>query len=255
MTTTTVTVIHSTSGLDVVTAAATVAAAVGTIGAVLVALYLSVWRERRRKPSLTLSIEDSAPETSYGLVWEDPARFRDPEIPVAEPVYVEVTNANGHSTAHDVEVLLSVDYTNRAGETYTEFEHRPLTWAFVSTPEGLPLTSVSIPAGVTRKAVLLRYGPWTWVDAFLTRMSLLYNVRPDPDPIQVNALFSVAPITWEDYQEIADWMSYSLRFLISGRDFDAVEYEVELKPTVDKQEDQAHPSLVVSFALDEFRRV
>jgi hypothetical protein len=241
--------VYVNSAWDVVTAIATVGAAVGTVGAVVVALYISVWRERRRSPKLSLALEDLQSEMEYALSWERPEAMGDPGIPLPEVMYVEVTNADGRVTAHDVEVLLSVDYTNRQGETYTHFEHRPLVWAYATTQTGLPLTSVSIPPGVTRKAELLRYGPWTWIDAYVRRMSALANAREDADALELNAVFTAAPITSDHYLEIAEWMSYELRLVVSARDVATVAYRTELQSTVERDENAPHPTVSVAVKL------
>jgi hypothetical protein len=44
------------SALDWITAVSAAAGAIGTVAAVVTALYLSLWREARRRPTLTLEL-------------------------------------------------------------------------------------------------------------------------------------------------------------------------------------------------------
>jgi hypothetical protein len=123
--------------------------AVGTIGAVLVALFLDelpVLRQRRREPRLTLthSVDDSAIEVTY-----TPTSLVSVGVSGrAAYLRLAVSNEPGHDAARDVEVLLQ-----RVERIHGEHGHviervhvasPPFGWSNVET------TSLTIPAGVTR---------------------------------------------------------------------------------------------------------
>lgn len=93
----------------------------------------------------------------------------DDDDPPPDSVYLNVSNARGKSTAHDVEVLLTARWEANDGAQVTSFENRPLAWAFVSSEASRHVTAISIPAGVTRKVEVLRIGPSWWLQAFIAR--------------------------------------------------------------------------------------
>lgn len=90
------------SWLDYVVAIGTLLASLGALAAVGLTLYLNVWREHRRLPSLTLELTD---ESTDGVIY-DPE-----EVGGATALSpVNVRNAVGKKSAHRVEVLLSAGY-------------------------------------------------------------------------------------------------------------------------------------------------
>jgi hypothetical protein len=238
--------------LDFVTAVAAIAAAVGTVSAVLVALYLNLWRERRRRPRLTLSIDpESAEGETWGLKWED-LDF-DPGYPPGQPkvLYLRVTNETGRSTAQDVEVLLT-ERTNEGNldtPTSLSFEHRSLAWAHVTTEDGRPVTSVSIPSGVTRKIEIAKYGPNTWIDAFVSSHSVRTGgSKEDPlEPLSDNAIFAIPPYSFDHYYDIPEWLTRRMTFVVAARDVDAVTYEAQLDFHVEKKPDEEHETIQIWF--------
>src|SRR4051812_14454338 len=128
-----------TSVLDWVTAGAAVVAALGTLAAVATALYLSLWSERGRRPELSLALGDESEVGGMGIIgygeedWDDVA-----------PVLLQVRAARGKRTAHDVEVLLTAVWRGEAPkyspDPHTQFDSRPLGWAFVASEAGTPVT-------------------------------------------------------------------------------------------------------------------
>jgi hypothetical protein len=101
---------------DTVRTGATVAAAIGTVGAVLYALYRDLILANRRRPRLDLLFDPTGPDAVVvgTLGGTDSAYVR-----------LRVTNAKGKDTADDVQVLVTEVLTLDGSET---------------TPMGLPLT-------------------------------------------------------------------------------------------------------------------
>lgn len=134
------------SSLDYLVAISTALAAFGTLAAVVLALYLNVWRERRSKPKLSLEeFEDSW----FGVGF-------DPGKPTPESVWgvpLIVRNAVGRSTAHNVQVLAT--FSIRVGDDQTWVDYvvdQPLVWKFAALPSsGDGTATVDIPPGVGRK--------------------------------------------------------------------------------------------------------
>jgi hypothetical protein len=250
---------RSDSWLDVLAAVATMVAAIGTVAAVVVALYLNLWRESRRRPELELSIdEESAAISIWALSWEE-SEF-DPGYPPGQPevLYLRVSNQSGRTTAQDVEVLLTerIVSDKPGGFTGISFENRSLAWGYLTTEDGRPVTSVSIPAGVMRKVEVARFGPSTWLDAFVSAHSVRAGgPAEDPmEPIGSNALYAIPPYTYEDFQDLSEWLERYVTLTISARDVDAVVYEAKLEMHVDKSGSGKDGSIEIWFDWVDFRQ-
>jgi hypothetical protein len=135
------------SDADWITAVASVLAAIGTVGAVAVALWQTVWRERRAAPRLRL-----ARNRSTDMHYLDTAVFG--------YVTLTVSNTSKHRTAHDVEVLLSVwnDVDPNLLDEATQVKAQPLVWWMSDATVREARTLQNIPPGVERQIALLCIG-------------------------------------------------------------------------------------------------
>lgn len=157
-------VLVASSFSDYLTAWATLGAAVGTISAVLIALYRDTWRAWRRRPRLSLSFGagnkgSQTWSTTGGSAWLPGLRLK-------------VTNAKGRDSAEDVEVLFT--FWSPDKET-PRVEDRALLWA--SPYEGDEVvTKMTIAPGVSRELEFIRLGrPWALDQITLGRSRALEN--------------------------------------------------------------------------------
>jgi hypothetical protein len=136
-------------GGDVTDWLGTVAAligAVGTLGAVFLALWLQWLRVQRRRPSLTLHFDKTRDRVSV------PQRAKDRQEPLdyrSHWVRPRVTNKTGGDSAEDVEIVLvrveALDNeTGRSSQRESNLEGLSLKWSEVKSAKA------SVPPGVTR---------------------------------------------------------------------------------------------------------
>jgi hypothetical protein len=219
--------------LDYVIAISTALAALGTLAAVLLALYLNVWRERRLRPVLTF---DEYEDTWFGIGFN-------PGEPTEQSVFgipLIVRNATGRRTAHNVQVLLT--FSVKHDDDWLDFVvDQPLVWKFANTPSpGGGIAAVDIPPGVGRKIFV----------AFIGEPNQLYKTlsprkgRPgsfaDDDGCEIRydefgkAVAVSPPIagvlaTYPFTQDAAFWFwrdeEYRFRFTLTSHDSDAATYE------------------------------
>lgn len=133
-----------------VQAVSSVFEAVGTVSAVLFALFLQVYRVWRRKPVLTLSFDPSPNDDDIALVdWDD----------FLLALRVKVHNATGKTASAGTQVILE-KVVKPAHAKVNTIPSRNLAWSDV------PSDTISIPAG-------------TW-----RRVDILFVIanRPDEDP-------------------------------------------------------------------------
>jgi hypothetical protein len=218
------------SDLDYVTAISTAVAAIGTLLAVLVALYLSSWRERRLRPNLRLVI---SPRGNIGVGFR-----RHPEMaPFFQPLSFELSNATGHRTAYDTEVLVTVetdiaDTQERAPALATD---RPLVWAFGDKPMGIGQARVDVPPGVTRSLTVAYLGhPWSLAEA-------IYPGSPEPVENSDNmadffGVFGLYPLQQDSLVFLSDNL-YHVTFVVTARDTDARRYTSDLTFVIEDQGD------------------
>jgi hypothetical protein len=213
--------------LDWLVGISTAAAAVGTLAAVVVALYLSTWREHRRRPVLKLALDrnDGFGTGPTGYLGLDSLGDDTP----VDPVYLIVSNERRKNTAHDVEVLLLAGPEGR----HRLIDHRPLPWVVASPSGSEYVTRISVPPGVARKVVLMHVGPPQALKSFLSRQPG-WAGRPRPDWLgEVFAVFATYP-TEDDVNSLNEDSHHQLRFVVTARDIDAVAYEAELELDVEK---------------------
>lgn len=129
--------------------------AIGTVGAVITALVVAGRPDRaarRRRPSLSLSLDDQ-----LGLTIECVTLFEN-DTPVGSTpatwIRLSVTNAKGKDTATDVELFAARITEPDAGDTqrFAHVSFPPFGWPHVEDPR------MDVPSGVTR---LIDIG---WVD-------------------------------------------------------------------------------------------
>jgi hypothetical protein len=207
--------------LDYILAISTAVAAAGTLLAVLVALYLNVWREARKRPRLNICFDD--PERAGGAGFQGnptgPNAVRAlPDLPVR----VRVSNEPGRRTAHDVEVLLTASWVGEDGDPYAFVESTPLVWSPHHRLEGRE-TQLAIPPGVGRTIDLLTYG---LPEAVFDLAQAPPGTTTDPG---VFALLHIWPFSFDEHLLLVDRLEYRFRFVITARDVDARVYETALR--------------------------
>jgi hypothetical protein len=223
------------SWLDYLSAISTAVAAVGTLAAVLVALYLNVWREHRARPKLLL---EEYEDTWFGVGFNPGSRTKDDVwgIPLL------VRNSAGRKTAHNVQVLAT--FSVRLGEdgAWTDFvTDQPLVWKFGALPSsGGGTAGVDIPAGVCRKVFVAFIGeanqlfetlwprkpmPGGFANEAGEQIEYDESGRPVAKSPPVAGVLATYPFTQDD----AFWFwrdeEYRLRLTLTSHDSDAATYE------------------------------
>lgn len=224
----------------------TLAAAAGTVAAVLIALYRDTWRARRRRPMLTLSVADDA---VLGGV-----RIPEPMRGVLPGIRLKIANAPGRNTATDVEVLMSawqrVVPSNGRDEPWQPFfELRPLVWSSKYESREPDATLTEIPAGVSRHVEFARVGRPSDLQAVIEGRALGIDVPPEltqrrhigeappPPPEEGSSwlespdcgVLVVPPFDGSYRHVLPEHMIYRFRFVVAARDIDAVTYDAVLR--------------------------
>lgn len=137
------------------TAWATAGAAVGTISAVAIVLYRDTWRAARRRPQLSIEFAEDNPDFIH---------LSDRERGHLPGFRLNIANATGRDTAHDVEVLVSFwsmrhppPELGRSTDWDQRLANRPLVWAN-EYESGEITTRATIPPGVSRQVEFVRFG-------------------------------------------------------------------------------------------------
>jgi hypothetical protein len=215
---------------DIISAVGTIAAAIGTLLAVLAALYINVWRERRSRPKLHLQ---KSPPVEFSKAGENPlARSSDwafwkpdpdadetanfllmgetlrREPPNFAQFNLSVSNGRNRKTAHDVEVLLTVSRYEpgepnidlyEGGWMENVIDHQPLVWRESDRPIGSGTRAIQIPPGVTRKITLLFVGPGEVIYERIWPHGPKGSARTNLD--NVRGLFATFPLDQNALQE------------------------------------------------------
>jgi hypothetical protein len=143
-------------------------AALGTVAAVLVALYVGVWRSWRQRPSLSLIFDDS-----IGLT--DLTEITTQGGTLAGYVRFRVQAKKGKRAAEDVEVLVLSVKEATLGQTWKMIgavENWPLVWSNVFPPT----TKVNLAPGVARHVDLLHI----YKDGREGALPLILDIYPMP---------------------------------------------------------------------------
>jgi hypothetical protein len=181
--------------------AATVVAALGTVGAVVLALWLQVYRERRRKPSLRLVYSAADPASE---AWAPVYR----EGHQALWLRFSVCNATGKDTARDVQVLVTRVVTPR--ERSELVPGGPLHWTDLRSP------TIDLPAGISRKVDVAQLelpastqaGTVLWLKVSPVEGDTRHRLEPGSYDVElavtaqgVDAVFYNAKLDFEDVPE------------------------------------------------------
>lgn len=150
--------------------------AVGTVSAVLVALYVAGRPERvarRRRPSLSLSLDDQLGVTIETVTLHD----KDDRVVASSPapwIRLSVTNASGKDTATDVELFAARVTEPAAGDAQprAHVSYPPFGWPHVETAR------MDVPGGVTR---LIDIG-WFELNPFTSTSKDKFQLRLVPQP-------------------------------------------------------------------------
>lgn len=206
---------------DYVTAIATAVAAVGTVGAVLVALFYQPLRERRRRPLLSIlpprNFTREMPGSSYQL----------------EAQTFKVSAAKGRKSAEEVEVLATVRWRSARPDAawHLQFDNRPLPWYSSDDVEG-NLERMHLAPGVTRRVEFLKVGApealYEWLDwpipggdSYLSSGAVV-ALSPPPRPKIPGS-----------HPFVHDHLDWKLRLDLTAKDVDTRTYEVDLKVVVE----------------------
>lgn len=214
--------------LDYVVAVGTLLASLGALAAVGLTLYLNVWRERRRQPELTLEF---SPDAEHGVIYEP-----DQVGGATALAPLNVRNAAGKNSAHRVEVLLSAGYwlgppgTEGAIREFIELVNQePITWWISDPPQGAGRATAEIPAGVSRKAVLLISGhPLTLREMVGGDPEISDQVK-DSLRRKHTGIFAVVPMTERTIEWVDNQLAYEIRLTLVAEDMDAKTYRTRLR--------------------------
>lgn len=206
---------------------ASVIAAIGTVAAVLVALYLPLVRERRREPRLSLSLGRQA----HGV------ELRQGVTGQVNRLRLKIMSEPGRKTAHNVEVLLSAAWPmpSMPDKEFLVVDHEPLKW-FGGGASVAPATRISLAPGVSREVSVIWIGrpldlyktmgmggpteeevaladSGASDDRWITEAFGVFDVQPGPD---YGSLF------------LEPHLAYKLRLDVTAQDIETVSYEVKL---------------------------
>jgi hypothetical protein len=166
-------------------------AALGTVGAVLAALFLPRFEERRTRPQLTLSTE---PEGGMGMVVGSGG---------SEWVNLRIHNARGKRMARDVEVRV-LAWTVRPDATHVVVEDLGLVVDAAGTA-----TVTTVPPGHARSVGFL----------------VIEDVDEDQEGPGVFAHFRTAPPEAARLSRMEPPYEYPTYVTVTGSNFDALVYE------------------------------
>lgn len=191
-------------------------AAAGTIGAVLVALFGPAWREKRRRPSLQLVVEDHDVMTLYD------AAAAGREKPDDGPA-INVVNATGKDVARDVEVLATVlmPYEEEGEELPIPLVERETLLFNSPSRRSRDEWQTRVPPGFGRRVYFVLLG---------ARAELFHSFRAVEDvtsrewkDVGQNAALAAYPPTRDNMFWLADG-EYIVELEVTGANFDALSY-------------------------------
>lgn len=232
---------------------ALVLAGIGTVSAVVVALYRDSWRAARRRPQLTLSF--ALPQ---GWDWTVVKGSRGDLLRIG----LSVGNATGRDTANDVEVLLSVWWRMPDSAVQTppdtqrqNFNQRPLLWAD-DYAVGTQRTRASIPPGVSRQLEFIRIGRpgdlQRVVDGEVPALDRLPELAGTSAVAQFRAfaLFVAPPFRGTNAHLIQDHVIYHVRLVVTARDVDSIAYDSDVHVSA-RWDDDDHDECRVKLGADQ----
>ena len=192
---------------DWVIALGTVLGALATFLAVIVALFGPQWRERRRRPLLSIDAQQGS------IPWSDPQG--------AWFTRLTISNGAGRAMAHDVEVTVTVRqaFPNDRGSIF-QVNDGPLSFSFPQPH--VPLQSrTQIAAGHHRVAYFLGVGHKTGETGLAAALNAVDGPR-DPARRAWSLVASIAggSLTWIDPNQ-----SHDVTVVVTGSNFDAIRFD------------------------------
>lgn len=214
--------------LDYVSSVGTLLASFAALAAVAITLYLNIWRDRHRRPVLSMELPKDA---EVGAAYQ---RSADSGPTVMAPV--NVSNLAGKRSAKGVEVLLSAGYWLPGREEepprfYEQLHQEPLTWWISDPPQGTGRATADIPPGITRKAVLLYSGHPVTLYESLSPRGPWNKAKQGERGFWRGQLgvFTVVPLSQETARAIGDQLAYEVRLTVVASDVDAISYRTRLR--------------------------
>jgi hypothetical protein len=200
-------------------AGATVAAALGTLAAVLVALYRETWREWRSRPRLTLDLDPTWSERNLDLFWQQgssPAHW----------ARLRVSNATGRRSAHDVEVLVTAFYTvdQEEEDWQPPLDTRPLPWSNTPPVDGAEVTEAQIPPGVSRHLDVLQFPAPVLSDG-----GGGYSPADPKDGARTHGYLRVVPDPTDLRNRLVENHRYRINLAVTARDLDSRAYVMKVE--------------------------
>ncbi len=195
--------------------------AVGTVGAVIVALGLAAWQGRgskRRRPVLSITFDDATGIADEEVTFTAQQVLVSGAGAVGQPftaelgrtlaayLRFEVTNAPGHDAAEDVEVILTrIEEPSFVAETSTlEISFPSFPWTHLET------TRVTIPPGVTRSVDIAA----VYKDPPDQQLRDIFRLLVDPEP--------------GAFRNRLKHGTYELVLTVAARNADAVSYRTRV---------------------------
>lgn len=207
----------------------TVLTALGTLGAVGVALYVSVYREYRRAPKLALHFTREGLQTGASISHEESAT--DTMLTLA------VRNARGRRTAEGVQVLLTVRWPRDAPTAIAGFRlvnQRRLQWWYGDKrlDRDDAVVSETLGPGVSRQISLALIGhPRAIHDAL--GWSAAWTALKEEDRAfwteHRQGIWAVSPLDGEGSGWLGVGAPVELALTLTGRDVDATTYHSRLE--------------------------
>jgi hypothetical protein len=227
---------------DALEAWSTLAAAIGTIAAVVIVLYRDSWRASRRRPHLTLEFAEQ-------LKAAHPGGMSGSIRGILFGVTLRVRNAAGRDTAHDVEVLASAWWELSPGEWHQQLDLRPLPWSD-DYASGKDNTRTTLPPGVARQVEFLRFGRpadlwgvlmgrWRAVE-FPPEAEEAAEEGDNPDDAYSGsevALIVAPPFDSTSRHLVHSHLTHRIRLVVTARDVDAVTYDALLRASAELSPD------------------
>jgi hypothetical protein len=189
---------------------------VGTVGAVLVALFYQPFRENRAKPVLRL---ESPADSSFGV----PGDFD-----ALDTVTLRVVAERGRKSAEEVEVLATAIWSaDRPDATlHTQFDSQPLPWYRSDEVDG-DISRIHMAPGTSRQVEILRIGSpqglYRWLD--WPRQGYQPETAAFTGPPKPRGPGS-SPL-------VQAYLNWRIRFFLTAKDVDSVIYETDLKLEVE----------------------
>jgi hypothetical protein len=225
---------------------AEVATAIGTLFAVLLALYFQAYREWKARPSLSLSLGRNKTGLGLGSGVADEAHS----------VGLRVTAARKRRTAHDVEVFATAEWHYpEANSSHRFIDHEPLQWIGGSKTDRP--TVLSLGPGVSREVSLLRVGrPLDLYPALGLPRPTLEDLKNGKSLPSAFATVDVSQVgTFGPFLE--NHLTYRFRFDVTAKDVDTVSCEAWVRidqrwegPTRPSGDETAQTTQGVEIVLD-----